>query len=85
MSNTPEWQKCFSLLFDPNVSEIEANGHDGFFCKRNGRREKLPIDVGSDARYMEGIREGLIPRVESVGSARDAVSYTHLRAHETTE
>lgn len=75
MSNTPEWQKCFSLLFDSNVSEIEANGHDSFFCKRNGRREKLPIDVGSDARYMEGIREGLIPRVESVGSARDVSSY----------
>lgn len=62
----PEWQKCFALLTDPAVSEIEANGPDRFFMKKNGKRSRVDIELPDNERYIEGIEVGLIPYVEQI-------------------
>ena len=62
---TPEWRKCFELLLDPAVSEIEANGPDLFFMKKAGKR--LPIEgisLRNDDEYYEGIEKSLVPWVK---------------------
>lgn len=60
---TPEWRKCFELLLDPTVSEIETNGRDSFFMKQKGKRIKLDISLPNDDVYYENIGKSLVPLV----------------------
>lgn len=62
---TPEWKECFKALSDPTVSEIETNGKDSFFMKQSGKRKKLPINLGNDKEYVDGIRSSLVPFVRN--------------------
>lgn len=73
---TPEWRTCFEQLLDSSVSEVETNGPGEFFIKRRGQREKLPINVGSDEAYIQGIEQSLIPLIHTFASwERDAYIY----------
>jgi pilus assembly protein CpaF len=66
LSKIPIWNKCLNLLYDPQVSEIEANGPNEFFCKRSSKRVKLDLSFDGDEKaYLEGIEQGLVPHVRS--------------------
>ena len=45
ISDDPIWNLCLNLLSDDSVSEIEANGPNAFFYKRNGKRLQLDISI----------------------------------------
>lgn len=60
-----QWEKCLSLLADPSISEIETNGPNLFFCKRNGSRESLPISFSSEKEYAESISNVLAPLIQT--------------------
>lgn len=69
ISNMPEWDACFKLMLDPEVSEIESNGPDEFFMKKSGKRIKITdIALPSEERYMRGVQEGLVPHVKSLSA-----------------
>ena len=55
----------------------------GFFPKWNSHRENL--DTEEFQQELEGVMEALVGDEQYGGflKSRDAVSYTHLRAHET--
>lgn len=63
ITDVNEWNACFNILLDPEVSEIASNGPDSFFVVKNGNRTKLNLDVGTEKRYSEGVEKGLIPSV----------------------
>jgi pilus assembly protein CpaF len=66
LEHKTEWEECFSLLLDPDVSEIQANGPDSFFMKKAGKRQKIDaIRLADNDRYLEGIEQGLIPHVRT--------------------
>lgn len=66
ITDNAEWNKCLNLLLDDDYSEIEANGPNDFFAKRKGKRIKLEgIELGTLARYTDGIKKGLVPLVHS--------------------
>lgn len=61
-----EWNICFNLLMEPDVSEIECNGPNGFFMKKKGKRHKIEnLPRLSEKSYTEGIQKGLVPFVKS--------------------
>lgn len=62
----PEWQKCLTLLMDPDVSEVEANGPESFFIKKAGKRLAVDVKLPSAERYLQGIEVGLIPHVRQI-------------------
>lgn len=67
ISDDPNWNKCFNLLLDDDYSEIEVNGPDEWFTKKNGKRIPIegiipPKDL---AGLTEGIKKGLVPHVAS--------------------
>ena len=51
------WNDCFNLLLDPSVSEIEANGPDKFFMKKNGRRIHISHINMTEKQYNEALEE----------------------------
>ena len=65
ISKVSEWNCCFNLLLEADVSEIESNGPGQFFLKRNGQRSQINIGRSSESDYARGIEEGLIPFVKS--------------------
>lgn len=66
ISKSKEWNLCLNLLLDDSISEIETNGPGLFFYKKNGKRLHLDmIDDDSADRYMQGIKEGLVPFIHS--------------------
>lgn len=72
ITENPEWNKCLNLLLDDDYSEIEANGPDLFFTKKKGKRIPIEgINLGSLERYMQGIKEGLVPQVKSAWPFRE--------------
>lgn len=67
ISPIPNWNACFNLLLDPEVSEIESNGPGQYFMKKGGARlpvENLPSE--SSDQYLKGVEQGLIPLVKSI-------------------
>lgn len=67
ISSVPQWNVCLNLLLDDSISEIESNGPDEFFVKRQGKRIKLQdISFPDIESYIEGIRHGLVPHVRSI-------------------
>lgn len=76
ITNVPEWNYCFNLLLDPDVSEIETNGPNEFFMKKKGQRIKVEIGTKSEEAYFDGIENGLVPFVKSSNYfKRDAFLY----------
>lgn len=71
ISDDPIWNLCLNLLSDDSVSEIEANGPNAFFYKRNGKRLQLDISINeSDDKkaieaYHNSIKAGLVKHVHS--------------------
>lgn len=67
ISSIEQWNVCLNLLLDDSISEVESNGPDEFFVKRQGQRIKLDnISFPDVESYTEGIREGLVPHVRSI-------------------
>lgn len=66
ISDDPVWNMCLNILLDDSISEVEANGPELFFMKRNGRRMHLTnLKYDSDEAYVKGIELGLVPHIVS--------------------
>jgi Flp pilus assembly CpaF family ATPase len=70
ITQIPEWNLCFNLLFEDDVSEIASNGPGEFFYKKGGERlivDKARLPSNQDSRsYRDGIAKGLVPFVNSI-------------------
>lgn len=60
------WKKIFTLLKDPTVSEVEANGPNEFFIKQSGERKPINIKFGTVEEYYKGIENSLVPNMQSI-------------------
>ena len=58
------WRKCLALLLSPEVSELEINGPDQFFIKRNGRRQRIPISLDNEKSYLEFIEDCVVKETD---------------------
>lgn len=66
ISQHPAWNYCLNLLLDDSISEVESNGPNEFFIKRNGKRIHLSnITFDSDEEYAASIESGLVPHMIS--------------------
>jgi len=66
ITQVPEWNMCLNVLLDPTVSELQINGPDEIFFKKDGQRIKFPnASFASESRYIESLDEGLIPFIRS--------------------
>ncbi len=67
ISPSDEWDRCLSIMADPSVSEITANGPDAYFLRRRGRLERVPgVASANEKNYVAGVRDGLAPLVDSL-------------------
>lgn len=60
------WTKIFRLLKDDSISEMQANGPNSFFIKRNGKREQVDINYGNAENYFRGIEASLVPKIRAI-------------------
>lgn len=66
ITDNPEWNKVLNMLLDDAISEIEVNGPDLWFYKEKGIRKQIEgLSVGTEERYLQGIKNGLVPHVHS--------------------
>ena len=70
ISQAPEWDHIFTLLLDPAVSEVQSNGPNLFFIKKNGVRIRVEVPFQEAEGYISGIERGLAPFVESANAFR---------------
>lgn len=61
-----QWHEIFTVLSDPAVSEVEANGPEEFFIKKDGKRLRLNIRYPDLESYYVGIENSLVPNVTSI-------------------
>lgn len=64
ISEEPSWNFVLNLLLDDSISEVETNGPDQFFVKKDGRRLHVSkVNFPSDEAYAKSIEIGLVPHV----------------------
>lgn len=76
------WNMCLNLLLDPSVSEVEANGPDQFFIKKNGESIHVEdIKLPDEDAYYEDLIQGLINETyEGKPLVRSAEPFTKDKA-----
>lgn len=66
ITDNPEWNKVLNMLLDDAISEVEVNGPDLWFYKEKGIRKRIEgLSLGTEERYLQGIKNGLVPHVSS--------------------